>query len=668
MNTANDNILKNAKEVLSRYFGYGDFREGQEKVIESILSGRDTVVVMPTGAGKSLCYQLPALCLEGVAIVVSPLISLMKDQVDDLLERNIPATFINSSISPVEMGRRMGEIREGKFKLVYIAPERFYSREFLAVMKEANISLFAVDEAHCISEWGHDFRPSYLKLKQAVESLGRPPVIALTATATPEVKEDIARQLGLSDAKMIVTGFDRKNLIYYVVQISDINSKQYKILDIAQKVGFPGIVYAGTRNTVEGLVEFLGFNGITALGYHAGMDDQERRRAQDDFMSGKADVIVATNAFGMGIDKPDIRFVAHFDMPGTLEAYYQEAGRAGRDGKRSYCVLLYHRADRHLRDFFIKGDNPPRGLIKGLYEMLKAQSGEPILMTYSEMMEQLNGMGVLRESVPEMAVGTALGILEKEGYLRRSNERAKSAYIRFFHEERKILESVSKRAKKQIEVLEALIKRFSGYLEQGINFTPAEIARDADMPMASLARSLRALKENGLIDYEPPFRGREIFLLKREDELDIDFTALLEKKKRDYGKLDRMEEYIYTPSCRRKYLLDYFGDESAANECEGCDICLGLVKKTAEEKELSRSPRQRSGWQKKPFHLPDGIDGADDIKVVKPGILNTKPTQFRTYELHKKGMSPDEIAQKRELGLSEIREHFKWLAAKGIKI
>ena len=308
-----------------------------------------------------------------------------------------------------ETSVRLESIRNGQFRILYIAPERFYSAQFLEMLAQIKVSLFAIDEAHCVSQWGHDFRPSYARLSQAIQMLGNPPVVALTATATQDVKQDIIKQLNLDSPELVVTGFARPNLQLGVIQAVEsrkIDVIVNAVLNANQKTG---IIYAGTRKSVDSILNTLKGNRIKALAYHAGVDQEARKKIQDDFMQGKVDVVVATNAFGMGIDKSNIRFVIHADMPGTLEAYYQEVGRAGRDGKTSFCLMLYNNRDRYLREFFIKGDNPPHSAILELYEILLNYDTPKVIATYTELKESLS------QDVPDMAIGTALKILEREG-------------------------------------------------------------------------------------------------------------------------------------------------------------------------------------------------------------------------------------------------------------
>ena len=382
-------------------------------MIEAILAGKDVVVVMPTGSGKSLCYQLPAMIIEGVTLVVSPLIALMKDQVDALRARGLPATFVNSSIPESEQRARIESLRRGEYKLVYIAPERFRSSRFNAALKSIPISLFAVDEAHCISTWGHDFRPDYLRLRHVIRSLGNVRTLALTATATPYVRNDIIQQLGLQRPQTFVSGFDRPNLRIEVVHTEKEREKISHIKRLAQSHEGSGIVYASTRKAVEQVGRELKRLGLRVSTYHAGMTDAVRVRAQDDFMNGRTQIIVATNAFGMGIDKSDIRFVAHYQMPGSIEAYYQEIGRAGRDGLPSTCVLLFNYADKNTHDFFIEGSYPDLALIKSVYNALVGTGLKQIEYSTAQI-SQLAGQR------NEMAIQSALYLLERAGHIERT--------------------------------------------------------------------------------------------------------------------------------------------------------------------------------------------------------------------------------------------------------
>ncbi len=349
------------RAILKDAFGYSEFRPGQQRAMSSVMAGRDTLVVLPTGGGKSLCFQVPALLLPGLTVVVSPLISLMKDQVDALEARGLPAAFINSTLSYADVSDRFARAARGELRLLYVAPERFDTGSAADRLRAAGVSLLAVDEAHCISEWGHDFRPSYRRVRAIRAALGDPPTVALTATATPAVRQDIAEQLGLRDPETVVTGFDRRNLHYHVIRTRNDAEKDATLIDLLRSHPGQAVVYATTRKAVDRIAAAVGAAGVRVRGYHGGQEDDERRAAQDDFMHERVRAIVATNAFGMGIDKANVRLVVHHTMPGSLEAYYQEAGRAGRNGRRANCVLLHAFQDRFTHEFLIDNPRPPAG-------------------------------------------------------------------------------------------------------------------------------------------------------------------------------------------------------------------------------------------------------------------------------------------------------------------
>ena len=340
-------------EVLKKYFGYDSFREGQEMLVDALLNGQDVLGIMPTGAGKSLCYQIPALLLPGITLVVSPLISLMKDQVSTLNQAGIHAAFLNSSLSAAQYRKALGFAMEGRYKIIYVAPERLLTPEFLCAVQSMEISMISVDEAHCISQWGQDFRPSYLKITEFVEQLPARPVIgAFTATATKEVRDDIEALLSLRDPVRLVTGFDRKNLKFTVQQPKDKFAAVESFL--AEHEADCGIIYCLTRKNVEEVCEKLEQKGYSVTRYHAGLSDLERKENQEDFIYDRKQIMVATNAFGMGIDKSNVRYVIHYNMPKNMESYYQEAGRAGRDGEPSECILYYEPRDVRTNRLFIE--------------------------------------------------------------------------------------------------------------------------------------------------------------------------------------------------------------------------------------------------------------------------------------------------------------------------
>ncbi len=561
--------IDEARDVLRSSFGYPAFRPGQERAVESVLAGRDTLVILPTGGGKSLCFQVPALMLPGLTVVVSPLISLMKDQVDALTARGLPAAFINSTLSSNEVSDRMSRAERGEIKLLYVAPERFDLGSSADRLRAIGVSLLAIDEAHCISEWGHDFRPSYLRIRSVRERLGNPHTVALTATATPEVRADIVKQLGLTNAKTIITGFDRKNLHYHVVRTRSDADKDTALVDVLRDREGLAIVYASTRKAVERVTGALERARIPAVAYHAGLDDAHRHDVQTAFMAGEVRAIVATNAFGMGIDKANVRLVIHHAMPGTLEAYYQEAGRAGRDGQHSDCVLLHAFPDRFTHEFFIKSAYPDRATVEKVYEELRRSADSAGCVRGSA----ADIAAAIRTDVKEREVESALRILTSAGAL--ANELASNSrlFVRLLAMPERIKREVDDLAER--ELLRALWRVAGPQLYEGAAVDVSGLPPGFGSPHA-VAAVLENLQGRQILTWERTGGGLRLVNKSRPlDALPIDWPTLDRRRRADLSKLDAMQKYAYTNACRRGFVLRYFGDPAAREKCEGCDNCLG---------------------------------------------------------------------------------------------
>jgi len=577
-------VLEDALSALHEHFGFEDFREGQREVIMAILEGHDTVVVMPTGGGKSLCYQLPALMKPGATIVVSPLIALMKDQVDALAARNLPATFINSSIPFEEQKARISGVRRGLYKLVYVAPERFRSAHFVETLRSIDISLFAIDEAHCISQWGHDFRPDYLRLRQAIEDIGRPRIAALTATATPYVRADIIEQLHLDEPRAFVSGFDRPNLSINVVHTQKEREKITHIKSLAASSG-SGIIYTSTRKAVEQVTGRLRSAGLNVIGYHAGMDEAARSSAQDDFMSGRVQMIVATNAFGMGIDKPDIRFVVHYQMPGSVEAYYQEIGRAGRDNLPSTCVLLFNYADKRTQDYFIEGSYPPPETVARVYQALVATNQNRIELSVSEIAARA---GIRNE----MAVQSALIILEKAGHIERGSSSENRAALRLLMKPHDARAAVGARDTQARQVLFGLLGGYDLNERSDIELDVKDFSESIGLDLIAMRRALSYLSASGVISYNPARRTRGVLMLDEQpaSSLRIRPQEVARRAALEQRKLREVISFCYTESCYRAFILDYFGDTRHAANCGTCGNCVTLTREGGARRSKNTAP------------------------------------------------------------------------------
>jgi ATP-dependent DNA helicase RecQ len=625
MSMTPSHTLEDARAALREHFGYPAFRPGQEAAVESVLAGKDTLVVLPTGGGKSLCFQVPALMLEKLTVVISPLISLMKDQVDALTARGLPATFVNSTLSSSQVSDRLNRAMRGEVKLLYVAPERFDFGSTAERLRDAGVSLLAVDEAHCISEWGHDFRPSYLRIAQVREKLGNPPTVALTATATPHVRTDIVAQLKLDSPTTIITGFDRTNLSYAVIPTPNDSAKDDALVHLLRTTDGLAVVYASTRKSVERIAQLLDRAKIKAAAYHAGLDDERRHEVQDAFMTEKVRAIVATNAFGMGIDKPNVRLVIHYAMPGTLEAYYQEAGRAGRDGKPADTYLLHAFPDRFTHEFFIKGAYPDQGLVEEVYGVLQrnADPSGVVDLAPQEIATRMKAKASPRD------VESTLRILTQCGAYKLDQEGTTRVFVRLLATPERIKRELTDEASLELGLLRAMWRVAGAALSDG-----APIDLDGLPPGFNGAMGaspiLEALESRQFIQWKRASSGTTLTAPKRPlSSFKIDWQTIDRRRKADLQKLDAMQQYAYTKGCRRGFVLRYFGDPAARATCEGCDNCLGTrvdVEQGAapspgrsSAKPRGRSSATRNGGRNEPRVPEDApvLSGADEALLAR---------------------------------------------------
>ncbi len=565
--------LDGARATLRDKFGYPDFRPPQIRAVQAVLSGCDALVVLPTGGGKSLCYQVPALMRDGLTVVISPLISLMKDQVDALERRGLPAAFINSTLSSSDVADRMAQAQDGSLKLLYLAPERMEAGRTLQRLVDIGVALLAIDEAHCISEWGHDFRPSYRRIGLIREKLGSPQTVALTATATPDVREDIARQLALREPEIVVAGFDRINLTYHVAATRIQQDKDKAAVHWLRSASGPAIVYAPTRKAVERVTGMLVRSRIKAVAYHAGLDDSTRQRAQDAFMDERARVIVATSAFGMGIDKSDVRLVVHHAMPGSIEAYYQEAGRAGRDGKPSTCVLLHSYPDRFTHEFFCEQAHPDRALIEQLWKLLRTQADTQgfIALSADDLLARLPA------KTGDRKLGAALRALAAAGALTAESASGGRVWVRLLATPSRISEELTGARDHDREVLRALWRAAGKRLATG-----AAVDLDGLPPgfggAMGIVPVLERLEAEQFVSWTRAGAGFRLDARCRDAKwLPVDWHALERRRQSELSRLDAMQRYAQTRACRRAFVLRYFGDPEVRAQCDACDRCLGTT-------------------------------------------------------------------------------------------
>lgn len=552
------------------------------EIIEAVIKHNNVLAVLPTGAGKSICYQIPALMSENFSIVISPLIALMKDQVDSLNKKKEIAAFINSTMSLSETEDVLNKIALGSIKLLYLAPERIESLKFSERIKELKPKNIFVDEAHCISEWGHNFRPSYLKINEFLKHTGIKRVSAFTATATPEVREDIITQLGFKDPKVFVRGFERDNLHLNTIHT---NRKKEKCNEIIREISGPAIIYTSSRKKAEATAEFLNLKGILCNYYHAGLTPPERRRVQDEFINGKTEIIVATNAFGMGIDKANIRLIIHFNTPGSIESYYQEIGRAGRDGNESYCYLLHDESDFAIQNFFISNSHPGKEQIQKIYKAV-CDYNRIAVGTISDKELIIDRDYISKYIGTDISTGllySALKYLENSGYFRRVSEFDKKDSLQFIIQKDNLKQFIKDTANQElINVILFLVREFGSVIYGSLlKISVAHLANKFSIPEQSFVDSLNLLNNMGIISFQQAISKDTVVLTSpRVDAVDLalNYKLINESYLNSQRKLEKMNDYVFTNECRFKNILNYFGENVPDYRCGKCDNCTSTGK------------------------------------------------------------------------------------------
>ncbi|MCA5986456.1 RecQ family ATP-dependent DNA helicase [Bacteroides thetaiotaomicron] len=606
------------QEILKQYWGYDSFRDLQEEIITSIGEGKDTLGLMPTGGGKSITFQVPALAQEGICIVITPLIALMKDQVQNLRKREIKALAIYSGMTRQEILTALENCIFGNYKFLYISPERLDTEIFRTKLRSMKVSMITVDESHCISQWGYDFRPAYLKIAEIRELLPEVPVLALTATATPEVVTDIQARLKFRERNVFRMSFERKNLAY-IVRKTDNKTKE--LLYILQRISGSAIIYVRNRRRTKEITELLMNEGITADFYHAGLDNAVKDLRQKRWQSGEVRVMVATNAFGMGIDKPDVRIVLHLDLPDSPEAYFQEAGRAGRDGEKAYAVILYSKSDKTTLHKRVVDTFPDKEYILNVYEHLQ----------YYYQMAMGDGFQCIREFNLEefcrkfkyfpVPVDSALKILTQAGYLEYTDEQDNSSRI-LFTIRRDELYKLREMGKEAEALIQSILRSYTGVFTDYAYISEESLAVRTGLTRQQIYNTLVTLTKRRIVDYIP--RKKTPYIIYTRERLELRFlhippSVYEERKARYEARIKAMEEYVTTENvCRSRMLLRYFGEKNEHN-CGQCDVCLS--KRTTDnlsEKSYEEVKRQILDLLS---HSPlTPAETADQIKAEKEDI------------------------------------------------
>jgi ATP-dependent DNA helicase RecQ len=595
----------NPRNILIKYWGYSSFRPLQEEIIESVLAGKDTLALLPTGGGKSVCFQVPGLAMEGLCLVVTPLIALMNDQVMHLKKKGIKAVAIHSGMNRREIEVALDNCMFGDIKFLYLSPERLQTEQFIQTVQRMKVNLVAVDEAHCISQWGYDFRPPYLKIQEIRAYLKGIPVLALTATATPKVVEDIQQKLGFPKENIFRKSFERKNLSYIVIRDEN---KLGRLLRIFSKVAGPAIIYVRNRKKTAEVAKYLKNNKVSADYYHAGLDATTREKKQNSWMRESVRVMVSTNAFGMGIDKPNVRLVIHLDLPDSPEAYFQEAGRAGRDEKRAYAIVVYDEADLHkLQEGFDK-QFPQVDSIKNIYQSLGNYFQLPVGAGREECFEFDLTDFAKNYSYNPVMIYNSLKFLEREGYLVLSEaiEQPSRIHIEVDREE---LYRFQVENKSQDAFIKLLLRSYSGVFSGFQVIREEELARRANIETSQVIKKLEALQNHGIMTYVKKSGKPEImYATERLEQKNLRISPKVyhDRKSESSLRMQAMIDYVSTTSfCRSQFLIRYFGEDDIAR-CGTCDVCRQRNKMDLNEMEFDNLRAHiKKLLQEKPMTLPE---------------------------------------------------------------